>query len=363
MRVCIVGAGIAGATLAWRFGAASGVQVDLVARGGPDATAESGGGVRAYEVADRPRELATASLAELLASPLLQDWSGYRPIGSTFLRAPWGGASADLARIDAAVPGSVHLADVVELRRAGWAGFDDGEPIVGVVETRAGHIDPAAFRAALLRELTAHPRVRLLTGSAVPVAGENPTVRVAAVTEFYDAVVLAAGAWTPALLDDGYGPAAAAGFRVKGIQCAVHAAAGPRPTFFVDELTGLYGRPVGTDAMMFGVPVPFYGDVPGEVAPDPAQTESAAALLARRRPELRLGPPRRVVRSADSYVADSYAEPGTLLLRPVPGHPGVHTFSAGSGGSAKTVLAASDDAMSRLLADPGAPPSRTAAHP
>ena len=56
-------------------------------RPGRDATAASGGAVRAYDALPAQRELAIASLAELLGSPVLRDWSRYRETGFAYLRA------------------------------------------------------------------------------------------------------------------------------------------------------------------------------------------------------------------------------------------------------------------------------------
>src|SRR5207249_2398925 len=66
----------------------------------------------------------------------------------------------------------------------------------------------------------------------------------------YDVVVLAAGAWTPALLRSAGLPAD--GYRVKSIQYAVYRADGWRPPPFVDEVTGLYGRPTADGGLLLG---------------------------------------------------------------------------------------------------------------
>jgi len=71
-------------------------------------------------------------------------------------------------------------------------------------------------------------------------------------------------------------------------------------------------------------------------------TVDFAGLTRRRLPRLRLGP---VVRRAGA--ADCYTEPAVLTLRTVA--EGVYAFSGGSGGSAKTALAASARAAAELL--------------
>nr|MDQ2814655.1 FAD-binding oxidoreductase [Actinomycetota bacterium] len=89
MRVLVVGGGLAGSLLAWRLAQRPGITIDLVTgragRGGADATAASGGAVRAYDAWPEQCELAVASLAELLASPVLRQWAAYRETGFAYL--------------------------------------------------------------------------------------------------------------------------------------------------------------------------------------------------------------------------------------------------------------------------------------
>lgn len=342
MRVCIVGGGLAGTLLAWRLaGTGAGSEVDLVlGDAGPDATSASGGGVRAYETHPVQRALATQSLVELLDSAVLRLWAGYRRTGSTYLRGPWPAAAAELAGIEAVLPGSAHLADAAELRRAGWDGLDDGA--VAVVERQAGYVDPQALRHAVRAELARHPAVRLRPGRAV--LGEAPSCTVDGVAVGCDVLVVAAGAWTPALLGlAGGGPPGPGELRVKAIQYALHPATGTLPPIFVDEFTGLYGRPAGAGTVLLGVPVSRYGGPPSGGEIEPYLTRQAAALAAHRLPGLRLGPATRLVRAGDCYT-----DPPVLGLHPVPGRAHTYTFTGGSGGSVKTALAASRIAAHHL---------------
>src|SRR5690242_3378579 len=134
MRLCIVGGGLVGATLAWRMaGAATGWRVELAADGArPDATAASGGAVRGYETDPEQRWLALASLAELLGSHTLRTWTDFHPVESTYLRAGVDGLAAAAAEIEHALPGSVELVEAGELARRGWA--DVPPDAVAVVE-------------------------------------------------------------------------------------------------------------------------------------------------------------------------------------------------------------------------------------
>ena len=103
--------------------------------------------------------------------------------------------------------------------------------------------------------------------------------------------------------------------------------------------------PVDDGALLLGVPTRRW-----DVDPDrPGRTLELAGQAARlaeaRFPRLRLGPPHRVVGAADCYVAES-----VLALRPVPGGAGcLYTFTGGSGGAAKTALAASRRAATELV--------------
>jgi hypothetical protein len=81
---------------------------------------------------------------------------------------------------------------------------------------------------------------------------------------------------------------------------------------------------------------------------DPCEeaAERAAAIATARFPRLRLTRRQSLVTAADCYT-----QPARLALRPIfNGDDGLYTFTAGSGGSAKTALAASREAA-RDLAD------------
>jgi len=148
MRVCVVGAGLAGSLLAWRLAADRTVRVDLVGSPGADATAVSGGVVRGFETLPEQRELAMDSLDELLASPVLRDWSGYRETGSTYLpvNLPADQLETAVKEIEAVCPGSAELTVAPD----GWSGLAAGA--VAVTERTAGRISPAALRAAVLAD-------------------------------------------------------------------------------------------------------------------------------------------------------------------------------------------------------------------
>ncbi len=368
MRVLVIGGGLAGSLLAWRLAQRPDTAVDLcpgrAGRTGADATAASGGAVRAYDTLPEQRQLALASLVELLGSRVLREWASYRETGFAYLRrgaAEPGGdgedggeggeggeaaLAAELAEIERALPGSAELTSPAEAFGAqgsgadgpGWAG-DDARVVVR--ERRAGQTSPGALRDAVLADLAARPRA---------VLRDAPVDRLtAAMAREYDAVVLAVGAWTPALLRASGLPAD--GYRTRSIQYTVYDAGPVRPPAFTDEETGLYGLPTAHGGLLLGVPTRDWDVPPGTASvtlsrPDQAASrpDQAARLAAGCFPRLKLGDARRRVGAADCYC-----DPPVLALRRVSGPaPRLFTFTGGSGGCAKSALAASQQAAGQL---------------
>lgn len=372
MRVCIIGAGLAGSLLAWRLAhATTGWRIELMlgnqpatgsatgAAGAPrDATAASGGAVRAFETHPEQRWLAIASMVELLASRTLRQWSDYRPTHAVSLRRTADGLDAALAEIELMLPGSAALADAAQLRRDGWADLHDGA--VAVVERSAGYTSPDRWRHAVLADLG--QRVEVVEAAVTAVRPrEDGTLHCTTIgggqdrgqdcgqdrgTREYDMVVVATGAWTAALLRASGLPAQADGYHTKSIQYAVHPVQGWCPPQFVDEVTGLYGRPTPTGQLLLGLPTELWDVDPDRPPRTPRLLDTAARLAAARFPRLRLGPATAMVGSADCY-----AEQPVLSLRPVTGTAGhrLFTFSGGAGGSVKTALAASQRAAIQLV--------------
>ena len=338
MRVGIVGAGIAGALLARRLHDAGATVTlhggaTLARRGsaarrsgraphpgaGGDATAASGGLVRGFEVDAAASRDAAESLAEIRGCATLREQTGYREIGSVYLLAPFAELPDRLAAIDRRLPGSAALLDAAELGRA-YPFRDLPAGTVGVAERNAGYLSPARWRSSILD----HPGLVL---AAVPVRAVRPDPAVLladGALARYDAVVVAAGAWTPGLLHRS--GLDTQGLRVRRIQYGIHRAAWPGLGAFVDDTSGLYGRATPDGSYLLGLPtgrVLDPGDDPAAPPADAALADRVAAC-AQHRLGGAIAPPHRLVCATDCY----HDQPG-LALR---GRAGLFTFTAGSGG-------------------------------
>jgi glycine/D-amino acid oxidase-like deaminating enzyme len=355
MRICVVGGGLAGSLLAWRLARRTGVTVDILlgSASGPDATQASGGAVRAYEPMPEQRALATASLTELLASQVLRQWADYRQAGFVYLPENEDLLEAAAAEVAREFPGSVDLLPVsAALGSTREFEYWAGPAGRAVVERRAGYISPAGLRRCVLADLAGRPRtaVEMTALAAVTTSAAGAACRMADGRQReYDVVVLAVGPWTPELLRAGGRPAD--GYRTKSIQYSVYAVDGWRPPPLVDETSGLYCKPTADGGLLLGVPTTEWDVRPGRSAVTPDWHERAVALARDRFPRLRLGALRTQLSAADCYC-----DPPVLKLRAVPdGDPCVLTFTGGSGGSAKTALAASERAAAALTdGGPGA---------
>ena len=336
MRVLIVGTGLAGALLAERLHA-GGLDVRLLGAGGTDATAVSGGLVRAFEPDPAAAAQARRSLAELHADAHLRRVAGYRETGSVYLLP-----AASLSVAD--VPAGAEVLDAVEVRRRfGFAGL----PVdtVGVHERRAGYLSPDRLRHAALARLDAAgvPAPEPATVTAVTPEGE---LRLADGRRLYGVVVLATGAGTPDLLRASPLANGTGVPRTKHIQVGRYPATGLELPAFVDETSGLYGRTDGTGFMLLGVPSPHWDVAASGPPADPAVETTVRATAARRLPGVVAGPATRIVSAADCYHPSAGADPGGLALRAL--GPALWTFTGGSGGAAKIALSASRVAAAEL---------------
>jgi glycine/D-amino acid oxidase-like deaminating enzyme len=319
-RIAVVGDGIAGALLAWRLTGAGAAVTVFGGAARPDATAVSGGLTRGFEPDLQTCRLAAESLAELLADPALARSAGYRRTGSVYVLPSAEDLDRPLKELDGLLPGGAEVVPAAGLAdRYGFRGLPAAA--VGVLEQRAGYLSPDALRRFALATVDRAP------APADPLA-PGP----------YDLVVLATGRWTGRLLAAAGLPA---GFRTKAVQYGLHPAGGWSPPAFVDETTGLWGRPADGGTVLLGVPSEQWDLDPDRPEPD-ASAPGRVARIVLDRFGIRISDPVRVVAGADGY-----ADPPLLELRPV--RPGLFTFAGGSGGAAKYALAASRAAATTLL--------------
>ncbi len=333
MHIAIVGGGLAGAALTWRLAGAPGMRCTLFAPESADASRASGGVVRRFDRDDQQRALAGDSLTELLTSSTLRAWTAFRPAGFTYLFDPGSGldepAALAIKQIEHARPGSVEIG-----RPPAW--MSDGSALV---EHEAGRIDTDRFRSNLLMDAA---RSGASVHRAPVLTAEPGLVTTAHGRVSADVVVVAAGAWTPGLMR---GQRDAEALRSKVIRYTVHRYVGPCPTGFLDEASGLYGVPVD-DGLLLGLPTEEWDVEPGADHGERTTHHNRVAALAQRvLPGLEFGRRLRTAAAADCYHSSS----PVLELRTVAGTDArLATFTGGSGGAAKTVLAASNRAATRL---------------
>ncbi len=338
----MVGAGLGGALLAWRLTARPGLHVEIFP-GDPvttmtAATTTSGGLVRAYDPDAAQCRAAAESLAELRESPELRQRAGYRETGSLHLLAPGADPANRMRVIDELLPGSAEVLDRDDVARR--YPFRDLEPgVVGVAERHAGWFSPARLRTRTLDGL-ARAGVTMHR-SPVQAVGPGPTLRrMDGTTIGSDIVVLATGSYTPALLARSGLPNTS--LRIKQIQYTVHDVDLGDLGAFVDDNSGLYGRPAELGRFLLGLPSERW-----DVDPSVPRRDAELAAAVVRCTERRLGV--RIVGAGQTVTStDCYHDPAGLALRDASVGSTIYTFTGGSGGAAKSALAASSSAAAVL---------------
>ena len=298
MRVCVVGGGLAGSLLAWRLAQVpGGPDVTVRAHRAVDATAASGGAVKAFEGHVGQRRLAIDSMAELLASPVLRAWSGYRRATFVSLRTRADGLAGAVASIDAALPGSTSCWRGEWLPGGDWA---LPGPRAAVIERHAGYTTPAAWRDRVLDD--ASPAVPPSSTAWPGRSSSGRTAWCAAATPTTTSSVLATGPWTPQVLRANGFLRCRISHQVRAVRRA--RTAGPwLPPPSSDDGTGpLRTTHRRTGCVLVGLPTEKWDVDPD--APDrwtrscsTARQRGSAATAAR----LRLGPATRRVAAADCY--------------------------------------------------------------
>ncbi|WP_377269077.1 FAD-dependent oxidoreductase [Peterkaempfera sp. SMS 1(5)a] len=294
--------------------------------------------VRGFEIDLELCRPAAESMAELQADPWLSESAGYQETGSTYLLPPGVDPAEQVKLLDELLPGSAEvMPGPTAAARLGLHGTPPGA--LAVVERLAGHLSPGLARTAVLHRLADQgvpvlpTEVRQVTDQAAVLLSDGTRHR-------FDLVVAAAGGWTPALL-----PELDGSFRTKRIQYGTYRLDRPVPDVFVDDNSGLYGRPHGAGGLLLGLGSEDWDVPPDGLPPDLALARQVAAAGA----ELLQVPPESL--RPDRLVAssDCYAPSGGPRLRTVPRTRGVFTFTGGSGGAAKTAPAASRTAAAELL--------------
>ncbi|MFI5631005.1 FAD-dependent oxidoreductase [Streptomyces sp. NPDC051664] len=366
MRIAVVGGGLLGALLAWRLATVprdgERPRIDLWT-GSPrrrdrDATSSSGGMVRAFETSPRDSALAALGLAELRSDAALRDWAEFREVGSVVVRSPGADADASLRAVEAVLPGQAELVDLAGISRMfPFRGLPRGS--YAVVERRAGHVSPDRLRDAVLARLPV-TAVNRLACDVARVDAAPSVCPVGGTPIGYEMVVLATGPWTPALLArsglDG------TGYRTKQIEYTRFTGWPDGLGVFVDETSGLYGRPTGPGTGILGVPTDRWDVRPSAAVVDRDGAERLLDAVRTRLPGTGPSALRPAAVGVRCVAAvDCYHDTPGVTLRAVSSGEGLFTFTGGSGGAVKTALAASREATRLLLGaasrpSPGLPP-------
>lgn len=349
--VLVVGAGIIGASVAHQL-AARGVTVtvlDQALHPGAGATGRSGGMVRAYDPDDTVAELAERSLA-VYRDPAR--WaSGRAPlqtVGAVTITDPaWETdlrAAAD--RIGRVLGTSAYVTadhETLGVRLAGG---------VALVEPDAGWVPPVEVGEDWLRQACAdgaslHRGVRV-TGV------EERGGRTVACTDAGEiragAVVAATGPWA-ARPPRGLRPRSPVRSRSIQVSIVGRESEGPEHATFIDLRTGVYGKPVGRNRSLIGMPHLVW-DSPLDAQPDPAHARATATAVTAHLPWAGEAEQLAVIRAADGYGETSELLVETDL-------PGVWCMRGWNGGGVKVAPEAgrriADTLVSVALAAPHEP--------
>ncbi|MGW6564480.1 NAD(P)/FAD-dependent oxidoreductase [Streptomyces sp. NPDC054975] len=355
----VVGGGVVGAALAHRLAGAGLERVVLceqarVAAHG--ATSRSGGLIRLHHTVHSDTELTARSL------PVFEQWAdivggdcGYRRTGFLQLVGPrYTEALAvnTAAAAAAAGPRRTEVIDPAEIHRL-YPGLTLDGVAAAAYEPDGGYADPARTATALAnaaraRGVEIHEGVRvhevLTDGSGERVTGvETTTGRFST-----PLVVLAGGAW-------GDEPTASLGVHVPvtarriGLAQVHLPGVGRRgadtsvPTC-IDDTTGSYFRPEGTDRLFFGVPSQPDVVLGHDVAPlTQDELSSALAAISRRVPAVSSAPLTGTRAGLDGYTPDKRPVIGPA------GPDGLYLALGFSGGGFKMAPAVAELAAAEIL--------------
>ncbi|HEU0090078.1 MAG TPA: FAD-dependent oxidoreductase [Pseudonocardiaceae bacterium] len=336
-RIAIVGGGVGGAAILEALTRAGLGRPALFeqAAAGTGATGLSGGLMRIYHTDPFLSDLAVQSVPALRKLGRALAPGGYVQAGSLYLepdhRVPDLLAEVERLRGRCDWPLRVLLPGEGQARfpEFEWAGVG-----AAVYEKLAGYANPRQITTALLSLAAARGAV---VAERTPVLeiethrGRVTGVRLAASSFAADIVVLAAGAWSHDLLT---ALGLAAPLRTKRIQYNFFlASAAPRHPAFIDDTTGIYGRPHEPGTSLIGMALDEW-DVPVQpAAANPATSAAIHDAALQRVPWLTGARATGGVSGFDAYTPDGHA-----LLEFHDQVEGLFVATGGNGGGFKMAL-------------------------
>ncbi|MGH8917591.1 MAG: NAD(P)/FAD-dependent oxidoreductase, partial [Actinomycetes bacterium] len=260
--IAIVGGGVSGAAILEALTRVGIGRPTLFEKGraSAGATGLSGGLVRVYHTDPLLSDLAAASVPALrLLDRAVASSVGYVPAGSLYLEAEHR-VPRMLAEVERLKQGGDQLSDwpfqvlLPDEGKARFPAFDWTGIGAAVYEELAGYASPSATTKALL-SLAASRGAVVAEGTPVieiqTRGGRVAGVRLASSSFAADIIVVAAGAWSRGLLT---GLGLAAPLRTKRIQYNFFQAPGvPGHPAFIDDTTGVYGRPHEPGTSLIGM--------------------------------------------------------------------------------------------------------------
>ena len=311
--VVVVGAGVIGASIAHQLTrrGVSVTVVDQAAHCGAGATRFSGGMVRAYDPDPAIQELAIASLA-VYRDPA--QWAaeqsplhavGALTIANADEEHSWREAAQ---RINTELDASAQV--VTDRDEALGVSLADG---IALVEPGAGWVSPTSVTTDWLHQAASRGAsirygVRL---QRLQIQGGRPVAVTSAGEIHAGAVIVATGPWAAQPIA---GLQPNHGVRARSIQVNIMCApsGGRKYATFIDQRTGVYGKPVDDQHCLVGKPHLLW-DVPVDSPPDQAHAQATSHAAYTYLPWLREAHLYQVIRATDGYSAHSTALNGTNL--------------------------------------------------
>jgi sarcosine oxidase, subunit beta len=348
--VAVIGGGIMGAAVLDALtarGIADVVLYEQTDRLASGSTRHSGGLVRVYHTAPTLADMAARSVPALkkLADGRCDELR-YRPVGSIYFEpaSRLDAARSELERLRKLTDWPIELLTPQEGQRR-FPMFAWDPVSVAIYESEAGYASPALMTKFLANRAVARGAVVRLRAAVSEVVVESGSVRGILHDGRFapaDNVVVAAGAWSARLLS---GVSAGLSLRSKRIHyITVSTRAGDHPAF-IDDTTGLYGRPDDSGHSLVGLADDEW-DVPLDSLAVNGST--CAKILAAAR--VRLPWMDGAVVGGGVRAFDGYAPDGLPLLGPSRDVPGLILATGWSGGGFKMALEAG-----RLVADAALP--------